>query len=126
MTERAVQVRVVIDEKGFKHPSSTGQIRQLQELARGSSGNLELRTLKPEHNGEGMYNSQHMKQVICDDEVVVIGSANLTHQSDRNYEGVVVIREVKTVDDARVHFDTAWVRGTRVLFDELYNWVQIF
>ena len=51
----------------------------------------------------------------------MIGSANFTNQAERNFEGVVVVREVNALDDARAHFDTAWVRASRVPFDELYR-----
>ena len=57
-SERGVVLRIVIDRKCFTEPSSMNQTRQLQELARGSGGKLELRKLKPVHCGEGWYSEK--------------------------------------------------------------------
>ena len=72
----------------------------------------------------GLYNSMHAKQLIFDDEVVVIGSPNFTNQAEKNFEGVVVVREMTTLDDSRIHFDLAWVRASRVPFDELHKMAE--
>ena len=63
----------------------------------------------------------HAKQLIFDDEIVVTGSPNCTNQAEKDFEGVVVVREMNTLDDSRIHFDLAWVRASRVSFDELYR-----
>ena len=96
------------------------QTCRLKELARESGGKLQLRKLKPVHSGEGGYNAQHAKQWVFDDAVMVTGSSNFTEQSERNFEEIVVLREVKAVDDARVLFDAAWVAASRVPLEELY------
>ena len=89
------------------------------QLMRQAGEKLELRKLTPDHNGPGMYNSMHSKLWVFDDQVMVTGSPNFTGQSERNLENIVVIRDVNTVDDARVFFDAAWVRANRVRVQEL-------
>ena len=120
MAERGVSVRVVIDKGCLSRPSYRSQTRRLKEPARGSCGKLELRASKPEHQGEGPHNSMHAKQWIFDDAVLVTGSPNSTQQSERNFEEIVVLREVKAVDDARILFAAAWSAASRVPFEELY------
>ena len=62
--------------------------------------------------------------MVFDDQVLVTGSPNFTGQSERNLENIVVIRDVSTVDDARVFFDQAWVKAKRVPLDELITHVE--
>ena len=89
------------------------------QLMRQAGEKLELRKLTPVHNGPGTYNSMHSKLWIFDDQVMVTGSPNFTGQSERNLENIVVIRDVNTVDDARVFFDAAWVKANRVPLEEV-------
>ena len=106
-SERRVALRVVVDRRCFEEPGR-GPVKQperLMQLMRQAGEKLELRKLTPVRNGPGTYNSMHSKLWIFDDQVMVTGSPNFTGQSERNLENIVVIRDVNTVDDARVFFD---------------------
>ena len=119
-SERHVVLRVVIDRRCFEE-SGRGPVKQperLLQLMRQAGGKLELRKLTPVHNGPGTYNSMHAKLWIFDDQVMVTGSPNFTGQSG-NLENIVVIRDVNAVDDARVFFDSAWVKANRVSLEEV-------
>ena len=120
-SERHVVLRVVIDRRCFEE-SGRGPVKQperLLQLMRQAGDKLELRKLTPVHNGPGVFNSMHSKLWIFDDQVMVTGSPNFTGQSERNLENIVVIRDVNTVDDARVFFDAAWVKANRVSLEEV-------
>ena len=85
---------------------------------------LELRKLTPVHAEAGWDNSMHSKLWIFDNQVMVTGSPNFTGQSEKNLENILVVREVCTVDDARIFFDQAWVKANRVPLDELTSHVE--
>jgi len=118
---RRIALRVLVDRRCFEEPGRgpAKQSERLMQLMRQAGEKLELRKLTPDHNGPGMYNSMHSKLWVFDDQVMVTGSPNFTGQSERNLENIVVIRDVNTVDDARVFFDAAWVRANRVRVQEL-------
>ena len=120
-SERQVALRVLVDRRCFDEPGR-GPVKQserLLQLMRQAGEKLELRKLTPVHNGSGTYNSMHSKLWIFDDQIMVTGSPNFTGQSERNLENIVVIRDVNTVDDARVFFDAAWVKANRVPLEEV-------
>ncbi len=107
--QKGVRIQLVHDKDKFDNPSCAQQnnrIRGLAELARdyGREECLEVRTLKPSTFGSGGFNSQHSKTWIVDGEIYADGSANLTGQSTRNFESLLVTRDKGVIEAAREAF----------------------
>ena len=123
---RNVWIRIVHDRDKFNNPACAHQndrIRTLAELARdtGQEDCLRIRLLKPSRFGDGGFNSQHSKTWIVDGEIYVDGSANLTGQSTKNQESILMTREKSVLEDALAVFGEAWGEAEEVSYDRLLS-----
>ena len=123
---RMVRIQLVHDKDKFENPSCAQQnnrIRGLAEHARdlGHEGCLEVRTLKPSKFGPGGFNSQHSNTWIVDGEIYADGSANLTGQSTKNFESLLVTRDKGVIEAAKEAFSDAWDMAETVGYDRLLS-----
>ena len=65
--------------------------------------------------------SQHSKTWIEDGEIYADGSANLTGQSTRNFESLLVTRDKGVIEAAREAFGEAWDMAETVGFARLLH-----
>ena len=71
-----------------------------------------MRTYRPTTSG---FASQHSKQWLIDDKVLLTGSVNLSHGGfDHNCENLVVLKDSAEVAKALAFFHELWALGTEV------------
>ena len=121
---RNVEVRIVHDRGKFEHPACAYQNDRLRTLAKvareyGKDELFRFRAIQPVKFGAGGFNSQHSKTWIVDGEIYADGSANLTGQSMKNLESVLVTRVRTVLEKAQREFADAWEEATEVPYERL-------
>ena len=89
--------------------SCARQIPRLKDL---HSAGCEIRTFKPARNG---YASLHAKTWILDDEIIITGSINVTHNGlENNKEHCFVLRSPDVVKSVSEDFEATWLTSDPV------------
>ena len=96
ITRYSTRLRILHDKDKFWSPSCAQQTDRLRALATvaselGKRECLEVRTLKPGRRG---FSSQHSKTWVLDEAYFLGGSANMTHNSENNFEEVSACKSV--------------------------------
>jgi hypothetical protein len=100
---RGCKGRLLLDKGNFVSSSCKRQCARLLELA---DAGCEMRTVKPRGGG---FACMHVKSWILDEEVVLTGSTNLTHNGlENNKEHLFVISESSAVSSVMSDFEREW------------------
>ena len=104
------RVRILADYRTMYHGPSVGQGDVVKSLLRGRA---EVFTFKPDKGGRN--SAFHQKTLIVRDVLVMVGSANFTHNSHENcYEDCILTREAEAVRVRSARFDSFWAQGAQV------------
>jgi len=100
---KGVEGRIVLDRGNFFHSACARQPSRVREMW---IAGVKMRVLKPPGAGFGV---MHVKTIAFDDEVVLTGSVNLTHNGFENSkEQMVRITEEQTVKEFVKDFEKTW------------------
>lgn len=103
VAERGVRVRLLVDGNKYKESRTT------QELL--ADSNLRFRLA---FGRQGRGSKMHHKFVILDQQIVLTGSYNWTHESEEeNQENLLILRDAYTVDAYTEEFDALWSGAAR-------------
>jgi len=103
VVERGVRIRLVVDGNKYKESRTT------QELL--SSGVIPFRLA---FGRQGRGSKMHHKFVILDQQTVVTGSYNWTHESEEeNQENLLILRDEYSVEAYSQEFEALWAGAAR-------------
>ena len=106
---QGMSVRLIFDKNNFMESSCVRQAPRMQELF--DSG-AEMRMLRPPHGG---YSCMHVKTLVIDEEVILTGSVNLTHNGlEHNKEHLYCITDPSAVGEVMADFDKEWQDAEKV------------
>ncbi len=101
--ERGVRVRLLVDGNKYKESRTT------QELLSGA-----IFPFRPAFGRHGRGSKMHHKFVILDQQTVLTGSYNWTHESEEeNQENLLILRDAYTVDAYTEEFGALWAGAAR-------------
>lgn len=100
--ERGIKVRVVLDP-GDDPPLNLPAYQRLMK------NHVPVRWYQPDH---ARFEKCHIKMVIIDERMVMLGSANLTFRGLKtNHECVIFLANLDSVQRFHRAFDRVWIRG---------------
>jgi mitochondrial cardiolipin hydrolase len=103
VAERGVRVRLLVDGNKYKESRTT------QELL--DDSHLRFRLA---FGRQGRGSKMHHKFVILDQQIVLTGSYNWTHESEEeNQENLLILRDANTVEAYAEEFDALWAGAGR-------------
>jgi phosphatidylserine/phosphatidylglycerophosphate/cardiolipin synthase-like enzyme len=103
VAERGVQIRLLVDGNKYKESRTT------QELLSGA-----IIPFRLAFGRQGRGSKMHHKFVILDQQTVLTGSYNWTHESeDENQENLVILRDAYSVEAYAQEFEALWAGAAR-------------
>jgi phosphatidylserine/phosphatidylglycerophosphate/cardiolipin synthase-like enzyme len=103
VAERGVQIRLLVDGNKYKESRTT------QELLSG-----EIIPFRLAFGRQGRGSKMHHKFVILDQQTVLTGSYNWTHESeDENQENLLILRDAYSVAAYTHEFEALWAGAAR-------------
>jgi phosphatidylserine/phosphatidylglycerophosphate/cardiolipin synthase-like enzyme len=99
VAERGVRIRLLVDGNKYKESRTT------QELLSGA-----IIPFRLAFGRQGRGSKMHHKFVILDQQTVLTGSYNWTHESEEeNQENLVILRDAYSVEAYTQEFEALWV-----------------
>ena len=100
---RGVRVRLLVDGNKYKESRTT------QELLTGA-----IIPFRLAYGRQGRGSKMHHKFVILDQQTVLTGSYNWTHESeDENHENLLILRDPQSVEAYAREFEALWLGTSR-------------
>jgi len=105
--------RMILDQKNFFDSSCARQAERVEELYQAG---CKMRIVKP--TSRAGFSSMHCKTWLVDDEVILTGSLNLTHNAlENNKEHLWTMRNSDAVQHLKEDFEELWEDSREVTLD---------